>query len=380
MGASIGSVITRCRVHTGVVVGKQISSIFYGKQHTKSYYLGCSTGGRQGFKSAQDFPEDFDGIVAGAPAFSFNNLTSWSGHFYPITGNTASPTFVPTQLWPVIHQDILKQCDTLDGYADGILEDPLLCNYSSAGLICSGNQTSNCLTPAQSETVQKIFSPLYTADGSLVYPRMQPGSEIVASFVIYSGQPFPYTADWFRYAIYNDPTWNPATINTTDYVNAARINPSNIETWKGDLSALKTRGAKLLHYHGLMDGIISSDNSPRYYEHVSETMGLEPTALDDFYRFFRISGTGHCSGGDGASVIGQGLSSMASLDPKENVLMAVVNWVENGTAPETIIGTKWVNGTQSLGVDYKRAHCKWPKRNVYKGQGDPKAIESWQCV
>lgn len=115
-------------LHTGVVVGKQISQGFYGKTHDKSYYLGCSTGGRQGFKSAQDFPDDFDGIVAGAPAFSFNNLTSWSGHFYAITGPPGSPTFVSPALWSQVYADVMKQCDLLDGYADKVLEFPAQCN------------------------------------------------------------------------------------------------------------------------------------------------------------------------------------------------------------------------------------------------------------
>ncbi|KAF2680991.1 tannase and feruloyl esterase [Lentithecium fluviatile CBS 122367] len=368
-------------IHTGVEVGKQITETFYGSAHTKSYYLGCSTGGRQGFKSAQDFPEDFDGIVAGAPAFSFNNLTSWSGHFYPITGPANSPAFVPTSLWPVVHADVLKQCDTLDGYADGILEDASICNYTAADLLCgSGTNSSACLTAAQVETVQQIYSPTFAADGSLVYPRMQPGSEIVASFFIYNGVPFPYTADWFRYAIYNDPSWDPTKINATDYANAARINPFNIETWEGNLSAVRNRGAKILHWHGQMDGVISSENSPRYYEHVLQTMNVSLVELDTFYRFFRVSGTGHCSGGDGAWAIGQSTVGNQSLDPSENVLMAVVDWVENDCAPETIIGTKWVNGTKAAGVEYQRAHCRYPKRNQYKGEGDPNKISSWECV
>jgi feruloyl esterase len=102
--------------------------------------------------------------------------------------------------------------------------------------------------------------------------------------------------------------------------------------------------------------------------------------LDEFYRFFTVSGTGHCGGGDGAHVIGQASDEVSSYDPKENILMAIVDWVENDNAPETIIGTKYVNDTQSLGVEFKRAHCKYPKRNQYKGTGDPHAIESWECV
>lgn len=367
-------------VHTGVVVGKQITRSFYGSAHTKSYYLGCSTGGSQGFKSAQDFPEDFDGIVAGAPAFPISNLTSWSASFAIKTGRANSSTFVPPNLWAVVHQDILKQCDTLDGYADGILEDASICNYTASGLLCGSEANSpTCLTAAQVETVHKVFSPLYAADGSLVYPRMQPGSEIVASIAIYTGEAFPISTDWFRYAVYNDSGWDPYTLNTTDYANAARINPGGTLNWKGDLSAVKDRGAKILHWHGQMDAIVTSENSPRYYEHVSQTMKLSPSELDEFYRLFRVSGTGHCSGGDGASVIGQGLGSVQSLDPSENVLLAAVDWVENGVAPETITGTRWTNGTQMLGVDFKRAHCKYPTRNHYKGEGDPKAVTSWEC-
>jgi feruloyl esterase len=363
------------------VIGKGISKVFYASSLKKSYYLGCSTGGRQGFKAAQDFPEDFDGIVAGAPALAFNNLTSWSGSFYKLTGPPGSPTFVTQNQWVGVHIDVLKQCDGLDGNVDGIIEDPRICDYDPSGLICSASNTSpDCLTPVQANTVKGVFSPLLTDSGDLVYPRFQPGAEIVGFFVLFNGVPFPYTADWFRYVIYNDPTWDPTKINSTDYVNAARKNPFNAQTWKGDLSAVKKRGAKIIHWHGGADFIITSDNSPRYYEHVSKTMRLSPEQLDSFYRYFLVSGTGHCGGGDGAHAIGQGLGEVNSLDPKENVLMALVDWVEKGRAPETLTGTKWVNDTQALGIDFQRAHCKYPKRNQYRGTGNPKLAASWECV
>ncbi|KAJ4366442.1 Feruloyl esterase [Neocucurbitaria cava] len=369
-------------LHTGVVVGKQISQAFYGKPHDKSYYLGCSTGGRQGFKSAQDFPEDFDGIVAGAPAFAFNNLTSWSGHFYRLTGPPGSATFLSQALWVQVHIDVLKQCDTLDGYADGVIEDPLQCNYDPSGLICPNGTTNSttCLTPVQANTVKAIFQPLLNDHGDLVYPRQEPGAEVILAVVLANGIPFPYTADWFRYAIYNDPTWDPTKINGTDYDNAARINPFNIQTWEGDLSAVQKRGAKILHWHGGADYIISTENSPRYYKHVESTMGLSPAQLDAFYRFFIVSGTGHCGGGDGAHAVGQSAAETNSLEPGQNVLMAMVDWVEKGSAPETLIGTKWVNDTKALGVEFQRAHCKFPKKNMYKGVGDPDVVGSWECV
>lgn len=364
------------------MVGKQISKTFYGKPHKKSYYLGCSTGGRQGFKSAQAFPEDFDGIVAGAPAFAFNNLTSWSGHFYLLTGPANSSTFVTRAQWLTVHADVLKQCDALDGLVDGVIEDPLMCQYDPSGLTCPEGTThsTSCLTPTQVKTVKAVYEPLLNRNGGLTYPRLQPGAEVVAASVLLNGIPFSYTTDWFRYAVYNDPSWDPTTQDLDDYDYAAQLNRFNIETFDGDLSGVKKRGAKVLHWHGGMDAIISSDNSPRYYEHVRATMGLSPSELDEFYRYFLVSGTGHCGGGDGAHAIGQGTGEVNSLHPTENVLMALVDWVENKKAPETLIGTKWVNDTQSLGVDFQRAHCKYPKRNQYKGEGNPDVVESWACV
>lgn len=190
-------------MHTGVVVGKQISKAFYGRDYSKSYYLGCSTGGRQGFKAVQSFPDDFDGVVAGAPAFAFNNLTSWSGHFYTILQQAGEAGTPPVSVWPAIHQNVLEQCDEIDGYKDGIIEDALTCNYHPESLICSpgddsAGNSSTCLTGAQALTVRQLLAPVYGENGVLVYPAMQPGSEVDDAYIYYSGESFPYTDDWFR--------------------------------------------------------------------------------------------------------------------------------------------------------------------------------------
>lgn len=304
-------------LHTGVVVGKDVSKTFYGKAHTKSYYLSCSAGGRSGFKAMQDFPEDFDGIAAGAPAINFNNITAWSCSFLPTTGLEGSPTFVPLDMWSVIHDDVLAQCDEIDGLRDGIIESPDLCEYTPDGLICGEGQTTGCLTPTQANTVRTIYSPLLGEDGSLAYPRMQPGSEDTeAPMAYYGGLPF-IEYDWFRFVAFNDSNWDPLTLVPPDYTTISNQNPFDVETWKGDLSAFKNRGGKLLTYHGLKDGIISSEISPLYYDHVSQTMGLSPDEMDDFYRFFRISGMAHCEGGPGSVFIGNTRKNMATEDPDE---------------------------------------------------------------
>ncbi|KAJ6544055.1 Tannase/feruloyl esterase [Mycena capillaripes] len=366
---------------SSAVVGKQITSDFYGQPHNKSYYLGCSTGGRQGWKMAQDFPDVFDGIVAGSPALAFDNLTSWSGIFFPIIANAGPDGYPPPSTWAAIDAELLNQCDGIDGAIDGIIEDPSRCVFRPEALICAPGNSSGCITGKQARTVRAIFDPLHGVNGSLVFPGLQYGPGLVAIiFEIYSSGQFLFTDNWFRFAVFNDPGLNTSFLTADEMAFAWSLNPGGVNTWSGDLSKFSDRGAKILHYHGQQDQIITSANSNRYYDHVSRTMGLPSSSLDEFYRFFRISGMQHCVGGPGATFIGNVESAVASLDPDENVLTAMVRWIEEGVAPDTITGTAFVNQTQALGVDFKRAHCRYPLRNVFTGTGDVKDPASWKCV
>ena len=140
------------------------------------------------------FPDDFDGIVAGSPALDFNNLQSWRARFFPITGRANSSDFISTSSWTsLIHEEVLNQCDGLDGAIDGIIEDPNLCSFRPEALLCEKNTTAKCLTSIQVETIREIFSPFYGGDGKLIYPAMQPGSEILAATNLYAGKPFSYS-------------------------------------------------------------------------------------------------------------------------------------------------------------------------------------------
>ncbi|THU77519.1 putative feruloyl esterase B-2 [Dendrothele bispora CBS 962.96] len=374
-------------IHTGVLVGKNLTETFYGSPHNKSYYLGCSTGGRQGLKSVQDFPEDFDGVVAGAPVIDFNHLIDWTGHFFGITGNSSAPTFLPPDQWiSIVHPDVLAQCDEIDGVKDGVIEDPDLCDYDPSGLVCDsdgGNQTNatTCITEAQAGMIKEVFKPFFI-EGKFAYPRMQPGTEDVPIF--YTGEPFMYARDWFRFVVYSDPNHDVTTLSDKDWALAEELDPFNISTWSGDLSAFRDRQGKLLTFHGQADGLVSSRNSERYYHRVEATMGLDNVELDEFFRFFRISGMGHCSTGVGAWEVGQNLAgagdiSDLNLDPGSNILTALVRWVEEGVAPEDVLGTKFVNDTVEDGVQFARRHCRYPLRNTYDGVGDPTKEESWSC-
>jgi feruloyl esterase len=183
------------RLHTITEAGKNLTTAFYSTPANKSYYLGCSGGGRQGIKAAEMYPEDFDGIVAGAPAVNFNNMTSWRASFFDKTGAPSSPNFIPASAWEgFIHHEVLNQCDTIDGVADGIIEDPTLCKFRPEALICDAGQNSTiCLNEEQIRIVRSVFSPLHGSSGELVFPAMQPGSEVMAVQKLYSGAPFPYS-------------------------------------------------------------------------------------------------------------------------------------------------------------------------------------------
>lgn len=353
-------------LHQSAVSGKTITQAFYNRTYTKSYYFGCSGGGRQGFKEAEMFPSEFDGILAGCPGLDFNNLYSWRARFYTITGSVNSSDFIAASTWTdVIHAEVLKQCDGLDGVNDGIITDPNLCDFRPEALLCPKGTTNataaKCLTPVQVSQVRQIFSPFYGVNGSFIYPAMQPGSEDMAVLKLYAGAPFAYSQEWFRYVVLNDPTWDPATFNVQDAALANSLNPSNIRTWPSDLSAFRNTSGKILAYHGTQDNQITSFNTERFYNHLSLGMQASPAELDKFFRYFRVPGMFHCNTGPGPWVFGQlGASSSQGIPftPQYNILAALVNWVENGTAPDTITATKFVNDTVTSGIQFQRDLCR----------------------
>jgi feruloyl esterase len=199
--------------------------------------------------------------------------------------------------------------------------------------------------------------------------------------------------------VYSNPTWDPSTFTVQDAAVAEKLNPSNIRTWPNDLSAFRNASGKIVAYQGGQDNQITSFDTERFYRHLSIGMQALPAELDEFFRFFRISGMFHCNSGPGAWVIGQGGGASAvgvSFERANNVLAALVDWVENGIAPETIEGTKFVNDNVTMGPAFQRRHCRsdtfqgevymhsnmgvrYPFRNSYIG-GDHTLPSSWECV
>lgn len=278
-----------------------------------------------------------------------------------ITNKTGLDPVEPDTWKTLIYDEVLRQCDGIDGVMDDIIEDPTLCNFDPSTLLCCDSQSSGCLSPAQVNTVNKVYKPYTYPDGKLIYPAFQPGMEFVASTGLLSGAPFALSVEWFKYVIFNNASWDPYSYNTNDAAVAEMKNPGNIRTWPQDLSSFRSRGGKLIMTHGQQDQQISSYQTPRFYEWLRQGSGMTYQEMDEWVRFFRISGMNHCSTGPGAWVFGQGGGASAKgigFDPESNVLAALVEWVEGGSAPETITGTKFVNDTVSLGQQFQRRHCK----------------------
>ncbi|KAI0631071.1 tannase and feruloyl esterase-domain-containing protein [Trametes polyzona] len=192
-------------VHLSVLAGKEITQQYYRHAAKKSYYLGCSTGGRQGLKEIQLFPDSFDGIVIGSPANWMSHLQPWSMHMALNVLPTTSPHFIPQSLWvDVIGPEVMRQCDALDGLTDGIINDPRACSFRPETLTCRpGQNTSTCLTEGQISALHRIYADYYEADQTYVFGGYQPGGENAYPGGLVGSMPFPLVADWFRFFLLN---------------------------------------------------------------------------------------------------------------------------------------------------------------------------------
>ena len=252
-------------IYTGAQVGKAITSQFYDDDCGKSYYIGCSTGGRQGFKAVQQNPELFDGVVVGAPALDLSGHIAWWGHAYELMGFDPNNTLISLEQMAGIQAEVMKQCDGLDGAMDGILEDPSMCQFDWAPLTCpeNCNSTASCLTPEQVQGAAQLFAPI-TYNNTFIHPGHYHGYEAALA----QGTYLPGVADWvtegYRDVLYDDPTWDPTTFTLKDAYNAALLNPSNGNSFDGDISTFRDRGGKILHWHGGADWLLAQSVSNRY--------------------------------------------------------------------------------------------------------------------
>ncbi|KAK6219254.1 hypothetical protein LQW54_002242 [Pestalotiopsis sp. IQ-011] len=373
-------------MHGSVELSKHIISEYYapptGIQY--SYYASCSTGGRQGLREAQLYPQDFDGISVGAPAWWSPHLAAQTLHAGLLNYPTNSSSYVDPSLFPAIVTEMVEQCDPQDGLTDGIISDPFGCNFDYQALLCTSDNGTDCLSSEQLETVYNFYNDWTDENDTLIFP----GAALGADASVLMGSIVPLGYGYFENWVLNDTTWDYTQLDYADIQLADEIDPGDATADAFDMSPFMHKGGKIMMYHGGADVLIPTGSSKVFYDKVNDTLTPQGVNLDDFYRFFLIPGMSHCSGSDSAPwYIAGGSQSLDNVthsvpgyeDASHDVILALMDWVEHGMAPDQLIATKFVNDNASLGVQVQRPLCVYPKQAKYTGSGDENAPENWEC-
>lgn len=346
-------------IHEVAVAGKALTHAFYESAPARSYWNGCSAGGRQGLKAAQVYPEDFDGIVAGAPGLMWTGRSTQAIWIAQAT-RASHDSALPQEKFGLIHDAVLAECDALDGAEDGILEDPRQCDFDPAALACpAGQDAATCLTPGQVATVERIYSDVRNPrTGEVYFPGHERGSEL-GWRTMAGTNPFGPGVDLFRYVVFEDEDWDFMTLNFDADIERALDADAAADALDPNLKPYYERGGKIVQYHGWNDPQISPRVSSMYYEHVLDTVGED--IVPRHHRLFMVPGMAHCGGGEGTS----------SFD----MLSVLEEWVESGSAPDSVEASRVVDG----GVDRTRPLCAYPAVARYDGSGSIDDASNFSC-
>ncbi|HTY64609.1 MAG TPA: tannase/feruloyl esterase family alpha/beta hydrolase [Acidobacteriota bacterium] len=353
---------THRAVHETTVVAKSLIKAFYGQSPRFSYWDSCHNGGRQGLTEAQLYPEDFDGIVAGDPAYYITHLQAGSEYlsWVALKDGAEAPGFIPPAKYPALHRAALDACDAKDGVKDDAIEDPARCNFDPASIQCKDEDNPTCLTAAQVDTARRIYAGAKFADGTQIYSGFEPGSELVWNAMIGGPEPLFINNGFFKYIAFENPDWDFRTFDLERDTRKidAKLGPM-INTTQTDLKAFKNHGGKLLMYQDWNETWVPPRTATTYYHSVVTTMGGENQTMD-FYRLFMIPNFGMCAG-----------MFTATFD----ALGAVQKWVEEGIAPDQVKMSYSDRGR----VYRTRPVCPYPQVAIYKGTGDINDIANFKC-
>ena len=351
-------------VHRTAEVAKAILRSYYGSTETRAYFFGCSNGGRQGLMEAQRFPDDFDGIVAGAPAADFTGIGAQfikdARAQFPDQKNLTP--VIPFATLQSVAAQILDKCDALDGVNDGVMDDPRQCKVDVA--------TLTGLSAPQQAAVTAIYAP--TRIGAETVFSGQPfggEGELTGWPVWISGAPprpgqpqapslrLAFGTQFFKYFVFGDPEWDYTKYDLSTWKSDTKRAASFLNATNPDLDAFKSKGHKLLLWHGWADAGLSALATIKYYD---EVKARDPK-VDDYVRMFMMPGVLHCAGGAGPD--------------KADWVAAIDAWVDGGTAPERIVARKVSNGVTRR----TRPLCPYPQRAIYKGSGSTDEAENFVC-
>lgn len=340
-------------------VAKQIVATYYTRPAAYSYFVGCSTGGREGMILSQRFPTVFNGIVVGDPAMrtGFSNLAI--GQWIPVAYNQTSQKdasgkpeiakFLTDAQRKLFIHALLHQCDALDGVADGMIFNPLACHFDPAVLSCKAGQTTDCIAPNKIAAIKKAFSGPTNSYGTQVYPGFLYDTGITAK------TPIPGLLNLGARGLFG-----PYTDATTIDVDKLALHDSAplVEPASTNLTTFSQNGGKLIFFHGDSDPWFSPLDTLRYYKAMTAANGGS-AIVEHWSRIFLVPGMSHCGGGP-------------SLDHFD-MLTAIVNWVQKGTAPTAIIATGRAFPGRS------RPLCAYPKHAQYIGHGNTQDAKNFRC-
>jgi Tannase and feruloyl esterase len=370
-------------IHEMTRVSKATAQAYYAKAVQRAYFAGCSDGGREALMEAQRYPEDYDGILAGAPANYWTALlTTAVVDTQALTVDTAS--FIPQTKIPAIAAAVLAACDELDGVRDGILNDPRQCHFDPAKMRCKAGQNDDkCLTAAQVTALKKIYAGPSDAGGHPFFPGYLPGAEDgEGGWGVWITGPAPakslmamFGDGYFSNMVYEKSDWDYKTFKLESGYNAAHEKTAKaLNAVDADLKPFKARGGKLIMYHGWNDPAIPALNAVNYYDKVVAKMGQ--SEVDSFLRLYMVPGMQHCDDGPGADSFGQ-VGRLNFDDPQHSVDAALEQWVEKGTAPGSIIALKF--GDDKQHPKMTRPLCAYPEAAKYKRSGDTNDAASFVC-
>lgn len=371
-------------IHEMTRVAKAVVQAYYSKGAQRSYFAGCSDGGREALMEAQRYPEDYDGILAGAPANYWTRLLSLAAaDTQALMENAAS--FIPATKIPTVAAAVDAACDEKDGVKDGILNDPRECKFDPATIECkAGEETEKCLTAGQVASLKKIYAGISDSQGHLLFPGYLPGGEQgPGGWGLWITGRTPGTSlmaffgkGYFSDFVYEKPDWDfksfnvDAGLKTAEEKTAVALNATN-----PDLKKFKARGGKLILYHGWNDPAIPALNTVNYYDGVVAKMGRKD--VDSFVRLYMVPGMQHCGDGPGATSFGA-VGDLNFSDPARSADAALEQWVEKGVAPGTIMASKYEGQDRQHAV-MTRPLCAYPQTAKYKGSGDTNDAANFSC-
>jgi feruloyl esterase len=366
-------------IHEMTVKGKALAEAYYGTKPRRSYFSSCSNGGRQALMEAQRYPDDYDGIISGAPAHNFTHLTALFVSIMQATaGNPAG--YIPQSKLAAIQAAALTACDRLDGVTDGVVENPGECRFDPATLLCQGAESDTCLTGPQVESVKRIYGGLRDSKGKLLYPGFAMSGEAepggwgpwITGPAPEKSAMFAFGTGVFKYMVHGNPDWDYRKFSVDKDLKAVVAKTSHIlDATNPDLRRFEARGGKLILYHGWCDAAIPAQAAIDYYKSVQKKMGAKRSA--GFVRLFLAPGVQHCGGGAGPNTFGQG--GVARGDAGSNIAAALERWVEQGISPEQIVASRGSGAGART-----RPLCAYPKVARYKGTGNTDTAESFECA